>query len=209
MTENMSSLLNPDVDLVLASASPARARLLEAAGIRFRIRRVGVDEDAIKDAMLAENARPPDIADTLAEMKALRGSAAEREALVIGADQVLVMDGRLYSKPEDRAAARAQLMDLRGKTHELVTAISVARGGGIIWRHVETVRLHMRAFSDSFLDHYLDAAGDGVLSSVGCYHLEGRGVHLMSRIEGDHFTVQGLPLLAFLQFLRDQGALES
>ncbi|MEX1146877.1 MAG: nucleoside triphosphate pyrophosphatase [Sphingomonadales bacterium] len=194
-------------DLVLASASPARARLLRGAGIDFRVQRVGVDEDAVKDAMLAEGAKPRDIADTLAEMKALRGSMPDPRALVIGADQVLVLDGVLYSKPVDRAAARDQLQTLRGKTHELVTAVAAARGGSVVWRHVETVRLTMRAFTDAFLDDYLARAGDGVLSSVGCYHLEGLGVHLMDRIDGDHFTVQGLPLLALLRFLRDHGVL--
>ncbi len=195
--------------IILASESPARRRILEAAGVRFTARRAALDEDAVRAAMLAEGARPREIADTLAEMKALRVSAGAGEALVIGGDQLLVMDGALFSKADDMKGARDQLCALRGKTHELVTALCVARGGAAIWRHIEVVRLTMRDFSDSFLDRYLDAVGEDVLSSVGCYHLEGLGAQLMTRIEGDHFTVQGLPLLALLQFLRDQGVLET
>lgn len=198
--------------VVLASGSPARARLLKAAGLAFDIRPVAVDEDAVRDAMLAENAKPREIADTLAEMKALRasssGAAGETgETLVIGADQILVQDGRIFSKADTMEGARAQLEALRGAPHELVTAVAVARGGAVIWRHIETPRLHMRAFSDEFLDQYLAEAGEAVLSSVGCYHLEGLGIQLMSRIEGDAFSIQGLPLLPLLQLLRDHGVI--
>ena len=204
-----SSGLPCHAPIVLASRSPARTRLLEAAGVPFEARGVGVDEDAVKDAMLAEGARPREIADTLAEMKALRGgSGADPNALVIGSDQVMALDGVLYSKSETLDEARATLKALRGKRHELVTAVAVAKGGAIIWRHIETPRLTMREMSDKFLDDYLSAVGEDVLSSVGCYHLEGLGVHLMSKIEGDHFSVQGLPLLPLVQFLRDHGALD-
>lgn len=195
--------------IVLASGSPARARLLKAAGLPFDIRPVAVDEDAVRDAMLAENAKPREIADTLAEMKALRGAAgsAAGETLVIGSDQILVQNGRIFSKADSLDGARSQLQTLRGASHDLVTAVAVARGGAVVWRHIETPRLHMRSFSDQFLDHYLAQAGEGVLSSVGCYHLEGLGIQLMSRIEGDAFSIQGLPLLPLLQFLRDHGVI--
>jgi len=212
MTGETAAELSPvfcHAPVILASRSPARRRLLEAAGIPFEARGVGVDEDAVKDAMLAEGARPRDIADTLAEMKALRGaSRAGPDALVIGSDQVLALDGVLYSKADTLDEARATLKALRGKRHELVTAVAVAKGGAVIWRHIETPRLTMRDMSDQFLEDYLSAVGEDVLSSVGCYHLEGLGIHLMSKIEGDHFSVQGLPLLPLLQFLRDHGALD-
>lgn len=199
----------PAPEIILASESPARQRLLKSAGVTFSARRAAVDEDSVRIAMAGEGARPREIADTLAEMKALRVSGSAPEALVIGGDQLLVLEGTIFSKAEDLAGARHQLLALRGKTHELVTAISVAKGGGVIWRHIEIARLTMREFSGDFIERYLDAVGEDVLSSVGCYHLEGLGAQLMSRIEGDHFTVQGIPLLALLQFLRDQGVLET
>ncbi|RMF09713.1 MAG: septum formation protein Maf [Alphaproteobacteria bacterium] len=198
-----------EISIILASQSPARARLLAAAGVLFTTQRAAVDENTVRLAMTDSGARPREIAETLAEMKALRVSSSAPDALVIGSDQILVLDDVVFSKAEDLDGARTQLRTLRGKTHQLVTAVCVARGGGAIWRHIETVRITMRDFSDRFLDHYLANVGETVLSSVGCYHLEGLGVQLMRQIEGDHFTVQGLPLLALLQYLRDYGALES
>ena len=194
--------------LVLTSASPVRARLLEAAGVPFEVSPARVDEEAAKASLLAEGAKPRDIADALAEMKALRRSIAEPDALVLGADQVLEFEGDCIGKSANLDEAEALLRRLRGKSHALISAAVLARGGQPLWRHVETATLWMRDVSDNFLRSYLEGEGEGVLGSVGCYHLEGRGAQLFSRIEGDYFTVLGLPLLPVLAALRDFGVLE-
>ncbi|GMG83439.1 nucleoside triphosphate pyrophosphatase [Paralimibaculum aggregatum] len=192
--------------LVLASASRARAEMLRAAGVAIEIAPARIDEAAVKSAMLAEQAPPRDIADTLAELKAIRVSAG-RPGLVLGADQVLVSEAGMLDKPADAAAARAQLAGLRGQTHRLLSAAVIAEAGQPVWRHVGAARLTMRPFSDAFLDRYLAEAGPAVLESVGAYHLEGLGAQLFSAVEGDYFTVLGLPLLAVLGFLRARGEL--
>lgn len=197
------------MSVILASASAARRALLEAAGLEIEAMPAAIDEAAIKAAMLAEGARPRDIADKLAETKALKVSGRHPDRPVLGADQVLEADGRILDKPADRDAARAQLQELRGKDHVLISAAVVAIGGAPVWRHAATARLTMRAFSDRFLDRYLDAEGDLVLHSVGGYRLEGRGVQLFSRIQGDYFTILGLPLLETLDFLRIHGLIET
>lgn len=194
--------------LVLASRSPARARLLRAAGVPFTQQEAAIDEAAVRDGLRAEGVTAEDAAVVLAELKARRVSdQVGPEAVVLGSDSIVDVDGEWPEKPLDRAAARAQLLRLRGRRHRLVSAAVACRGSARIWHHVEAARVWMRPFSDGFLDAYLDQAGEGVLGSVGAYHIEGLGAQLMARVEGDFFTIQGLPLLPVLQMLRDQGVL--
>ncbi|HYD71951.1 MAG TPA: Maf family nucleotide pyrophosphatase [Candidatus Binatia bacterium] len=190
--------------LILASGSPARRRLLEAAGIAFELDGPRIDEEAAKARLRAEGATPRDQAVALAELKALSVSA-RRDGFVIGADQMLAFEGRAFDKPKSASEAREHLLRLRGRTHELITAAVVAVGDTVIWRHVDTPRLTMRAFSDTFLEDYLERAGDNVLMSVGAYQIEGLGAQLFERVEGDYFSILGLQLLPLLAFLREQG----
>ena len=193
--------------ILLASASVARRAVLSQAGLRFDTRVAGVDEAAIKESARAAAMPAEDAAILLAEAKAERIAARAPEALVIGADQLLVCEGQWFDKPPDIAAARSQLQRLRGREHELVTALVCHRAGQRIWQHVAKPRLRMRDFSDAFLDAYLAAEGDALLTSVGAYRLEGLGVHLFDRIEGDQPAILGLPLLPLLGFLRQHGVL--
>lgn len=193
--------------IVLASMSQARRRLLEAAGIAVTVDPARIDEEAITDAMLAEGATGAHIAETLAELKALKVSGRHHDALVIGADQLVWHDGRAISKRASLEAARAELEALRGKTHVLPTAVCVAKNGAVIWRHISEPRLTMRAFSDAALADYLARVGETVLRAAGAYEIEGPAIQLFAAIEGDSFTIQGLPLIELLGFLRDHGAL--
>ena len=192
--------------VVLASTSASRSTLLRNAGVEFESVSPGVDEDAAKAALLGEGAGPRDIADALAELKAIRVSG-RRPGLVIGADQTLDLDGELIDKAGSLDEARDRLIRLRGRRHRLHSAVVVARDGQPIWREVQTASLDVRDFSDDFLDSYLARLGPAVLSSVGCYHLEGEGVQLFHRIEGDYFAILGLPLNGLLDLLRRHGAL--
>ena len=166
-----------------------------------------MDEAAIKESAQAEGIPPEDAAMLLAEAKARRVARRHPEALVIGADQMLVCEGRWFDKPVGMDGAREHLRALRGRPHELVSAMVCWRGGARIWQHVARPRLTMRDFSDEFLEAYLAAEGEAVLTSVGAYRLEGPGVQLFSRIEGEHSAILGLPLLPLLGFLRQHGAL--
>ena len=195
----------PPAPLILASASPSRRQMLQNAGLDFEIEPSGVDEDEVKRSLFGERASAQDIAATLAELKAVRVSTRRPGAMVIGADSTLACDGRLHDKPADLAAARTQLQALRGRTHELISSVVVASNGARLWHATDTGRLTMRPFTDSFLDAYLARAGEAVCASVGAYQLEGLGAHLFSRIEGDYFTVLGLPLLPLLNFLAEHG----
>lgn len=188
--------------LILASGSVARRRMLEAAGLAFDVDAPRVDEEAAKASLRAAGLKPRDQADALAELKALSVSRM-RPGFVIGADQMLALGGEVFDKPPNAAEAKEHLLRLRGMTHELVTAAVVAREGAVIWRHIDTPKLTMRTFSDAFLDDYLSRAGDHVLRSVGAYQLEGLGAQLFERVEGDYFSVLGLPLLPLLAFLRE------
>jgi septum formation protein len=192
-------------DLILASTSVTRQRLLRAAGLCFTAEAAHIDETSIVESLAAEKAKPRDVADVLAELKALKISNRHPRATVIGADQVLSLGTEMFQKPVDRDAARLQLLRLRGRTHVLSSAVCVARGGSVVWRLVEEARLTMRAFSDAFLDAYLVEAGEDILGSVGAYHVEGTGIQLFSKIEGNAFTIQGLPLLPLIDFLRTHG----
>jgi septum formation protein len=191
--------------LILASASQSRRQILSHAGLDFAIEPSGVDEDEVKLSLLGERAKPSDIATTLAEMKATRVSARRGGAMVIGADSTLACNGRLFDKPPTLEAARKQLQTLRGQTHELFSSVVVARGGQRLWHWAERARLTMRPFSESFVDTYLARAGEDVLTSVGAYQLEGLGAHLFTRVDGDYFTILGLPLLPLLSFLAGHG----
>lgn len=192
-------------ELILASTSATRQRLLRAAGLRFTAEAAHVDEASVIESLAAEKAKPRDVADVLAELKAVKISHRHPEATVIGADQVLSLGAEMFQKPVDRDAAREQLQRLRGRMHVLSSGVCVARGGSVVWRVVEEARLTMRAFSDDFLDVYLVDAGEDILGSVGAYHVEGVGIQLFSKIEGDAFTIQGLPLLPLIDFLRTHG----
>lgn len=191
--------------LLLASQSAARQRLLRDAGVVFDVIKAAVDEEAIKDALLAERATPAQIADTLAEMKALKGSQKNLGAYVIGADQVLAFEGRVLSKPTSLREAQAQLLTLKGHQHELITAVVMAQNGTAIWRHISRARLKMRDFSDAFLEDYLAHMGDRVMHTVGAYEIEGLGAQLFDHMDGDIFSIQGLPLLPLLTILRQHG----
>lgn len=191
--------------LVLASGSRTRAAMLERAGLSAVLDKPAVDEEEIKLAGRAEGVGADDVAETLAELKAQRITRRHPGALVIGADQMLECEGAWFDKPADLAGARDQLLALRGKTHELVSCAVVVRDGERLWHKVDRAKLTMRRFSEAFLDDYLDRAGDDVLHSVGAYHLEGLGAQLFQRVEGDFFTILGLPLLPLLGFLRVQG----
>ena len=191
--------------LILASASPSRRQLLANAGLSFEIDPPGLDEDEAKRRLLAERASPQEIAEKLAEMKALRVSARHAGATVIGGDSTLACNGRIFDKPPTLAAARKHLMALRGQTHELFSSVVVARSGVRLWHCNERARLTMRQLSEDFIDTYLACTGESVLTSVGAYQLEGLGAHLFSRVDGDYFTILGLPLLPLLAFLAGQG----
>ena len=193
--------------LILASASKARRAVLEGAGLRFETRIAGVDEAAIKEAAQAEGISADEAALILADAKAEFVARSAPDALVIGADQLLVCDEAWFDKPPDIAAARTHLQRLRGRRHELVTALVCHRGGQRIWQHVAKPRMTMRDLSDAFLEAYLAAEGDALLSSVGAYRLEGHGAQLFDAIEGDQPAILGLPLLPLLGFLRQHGVL--
>lgn len=193
-------------NLILASASPSRRALLDAAGLAPVIRPTDVDESVIKAKMAG--AKAEDIAMALAKAKGAAGSARDPGAVVLAGDQILVCDGQLFDKPRDMAEARSHLRSLRGRTHTLISATVLYRDGSCVWQHSEAASLTMRSFSDAFLDGYLDRTGETVLSSVGAYRLEAEGVQLFDSVDGGYFSILGLPVVAVLEALRDLDAID-
>jgi septum formation protein len=192
--------------LILASGSPTRLRLLRNAGVPVTAEAPRLDEDAIRAALAAEGASPRDMADTLAEMKAQKVAARHPQAVVLGADQVLDLDGEAFGKPAGRDELRAQLHRLRGRRHQLHSAVVLFADGAPQWRLVGEARLTMRALTDEWIEAYLNR-NPGLLGTVGGYLLEGEGLRLFSAVEGDYFTILGLPLLPLLLYLDERGLL--
>ena len=194
--------------IILASQSAARREMLHAAGVAHEAMPANIDEDAVTAGLVAQGATPERIADALAELKAVKISRKRPGVLVLGADSVVVTaDGALIAKPGTRAGAETQLRQLSGTTHRLISAAVIAENGQPVWRAGGAVRLTMRKLSDAFIADYLDAEGEAVLGCVGCYRIEGLGAQLFHKVDGDQFTVRGLPLLAVLGYLRDRGAM--
>jgi septum formation protein len=194
--------------LILASQSSARRAVLNAAGLAFEALAPMVDEDSAKAALRTGGISPRDLADALAELKALKLSRRFSADLVLGCDQTLSLDdGMMFDKPESRDALRDQLKALSGKTHNLWSAAVLAQGGTPIWRHIERCKMSIRPLSDAFIEEYVEAEGDVLLGCVGGYRIEGRGVQLFSRIDGSHFGILGLPLLPLLDILRTRGVI--
>lgn len=197
--------------IILASGSQARRAMLRAAGLVFEIMPADVNEAAIRDALPSENpeCEPADVAEVLACAKAENVSRAHPGAVVIGSDQILSFGRKIFTKSLSLDSARAVLLELRGKTHQLQSCAAIAQGGDVSWTHVETTDLKMRDFSDAFLDRYLESAGNDVLGCVGAFQIEGLGIQLFERIEGDYFTILGLPLLPLLAELRARKVLQT
>ncbi|WP_417814958.1 Maf family protein [Thalassospira alkalitolerans] len=195
--------------LILASSSKARFTMLKNAGVDCEAIASMIDEEGYKQSMKAEGANAAEAAETLAEMKALRMYRQQPDGIVIAADQMLECNGIWFDKPRDRDNTRAQLLALRGKTHQLVSAAVVYKEGSRIWGKIDTAHLTMRNFTEEWLDDYLDACGDEIYNCVGGYQLEGLGAQLFTEVRGDFFTVLGLPLLPLIGFLRDHGILKS
>lgn len=196
-------------EIILASGSEIRAQMLRDAGLEFRVLPARIDEAAIKASLLAENAPPRDVADVLAALKAQRVAGKNPDGLVIGADQVLELDGTIFSKPADLQESKAQLRALAGKTHTLHSAAVIHHGQRPIWRHISRVDLTMRDISEAFLDRYIEQAGPEILHSVGAFQIEAAGIRLFSKINGPYHAILGLPLIEMLNFLHSAGHIQS
>ena len=195
-------------NIILASGSGIRRQILDGAGLDYEVIVKPVDEAAIKDAMLSENSRLQDIADALAEAKAMRVSS-QTEGFVIGADQIMVMDNQLFDKPKSLSEARERLISMRGKKHELIGAVVICENGIPVWRHLSKTKLWVRNFSDAFLDWYIQTEGEALLKSVGAYRFEGPGAQLFEKVDGGFFAILGLDLLPILDYLRLRGIISS
>ncbi len=193
-------------EIILASGSKIRATILQNAGVKFRVQTSRVDEDAFKESMRAEGLSPMDQADYLAQMKSEKVSS-QTSGLVLGADQMLSLEGRGFDKPKSREEAFERLKEFSGKTHHLECAAVISENGEAVWRYIARPKLTMRTLSDVFINSYLDQIGDAAFESVGAYQLEGLGVQLFSSIEGDYFSILGLPLLQILDYLRERSVI--
>lgn len=194
---------------ILASASPTRAEMLRNSGVRFESSPVRIDEDAIRRSLAADGASPRDIADTLAEFKARKAAEKTPTAMTLGSDQILALKGEVFAKPNDKAEAADHLHRLSGQTHHLYSAAVIYEDTKPVWRTVGTARLSMHTLTNSDIDTYLDRAWPTVEGCVGAYQAEALGAQLFSRIDGDWFSVLGLPLLQVLSYLRMRGMLSS
>lgn len=188
--------------LILASASKTRAEILTNAGVEFSVDPANVDEAMLKAALVADNVPPKDMADALAELKARAVSYLHPGSMILGADQILVQDGKIFSKAKNREEAAEKLRALSGKEHQLISAAAIYLDGQPIWRGLDSANLTVRPLSDDFIDSYLDQIGEAAFWSVGCYQMEGRGAQLFTKVEGNHFVILGLPLFGILDFLR-------
>ena len=195
--------------IILASESSARKNLLQQAGVHFKCVAAKIDEDAIKNSLHSEGAKPNEIVDTLAEYKALRVANNFPNDIVIGSDQILVCNSIILSKVRTFDEAKKTLTFLKGKSHQLLSAAVIYENNKPVWRTVSRAQLFMRDFSDSYLDEYINTSNENILSSVGCYLLEDKGIGLFNRIQGDYFTILGFPLLEVLNFLRTREILKS
>ncbi|MEW4468584.1 nucleoside triphosphate pyrophosphatase [Parasphingorhabdus sp. JC815] len=196
--------------LILASQSKARRSMLEAAGIMVESLAPNVDEEALREGLRSDGVTARNVADALAEAKAVRVSRRIGPALVLGADQLLALeDGSMLDKPESREDAKAHLRLMSGKKHKLFSAAVIADQGSPVWRHIDIATLSMRQLSDAFIDQYVEAEWDNIRHCVGCYEIEGRGAQLFSDIKGSQFTIMGLPLLQLLDYLRVRGVMPS
>ncbi len=196
------------MSFVLASTSASRRAMLDAAGIAHDAIPSGLDEDAAKAALAAEALKPRDLADALAEMKALRAATRVPGTMVLGADSVVALaDGTVLDKPVDRADAVAHLRAMAGGRHDLFSAAVIVEDGRPVWRHVGHARLTVRSLSDAFIESYLDAEWPAIAGCVGCFRIEGPGVQLFDRVEGDHWTILGMPLIEVVRYLRQRGKL--
>ncbi|MBY8916477.1 Maf-like protein [Nitratireductor sp. L1-7-SE] len=194
--------------IVLASGSTFRQKMLRDAGVVFRVERSEIDERAVEKTLEGSGADPETLAQVLAEAKAVDVSEREQGALVIGADQTLSLDDEVFHKPADMEGARRHLLKLSGRTHQLNSAVVIARDGEVVWRHVGVARLSMRDLDPAFIGRHLSNVGEKALASVGAYQIEGEGIQLFEKIEGDTFTIVGLPLLPLLAELRRLGAID-
>nr|WP_029622563.1 nucleoside triphosphate pyrophosphatase [Sphingomonas elodea] len=194
--------------LVLASQSASRRAMLDAAGVAHEALPALVDEASAKESLLAEGTSPRDLADALAELKALKVSRMAPQALVLGGDSLVALDdGSLLDKPESREQARDHLQRMSGKTHDIYSAAVIVEGGRPVWRHVDRARLHVRPLSEAFIESYLDVEWPAIAGCVGCFRIEGPGVQLFHRTDGSHFTILGMPLLPILDYLRTRGVM--
>ncbi|MGN6466462.1 MAG: Maf-like protein [Rhizobiaceae bacterium] len=194
--------------IILASGSAHRRMLLANAGLEFSVEKPDIDERAVEAALAGSGTNPEDVAAILAEAKATGVSERHQEALVIGSDQTLSLDDERFHKPADMEAARRQLLRLSGRTHQLSSAVVLVRGGETLWRHLAVAHMTMRRLDPAYIGRYLSRVGDAALSSVGCYQIEGQGIRLFEKIEGDFFAIVGLPLLPLLAALRQERAID-